>query len=135
MRIFEGDTYPSSKDAITLVVDPAGDKPAKTYLPTIHAGTHYQIGIDATDWYQPIQFTLTIREIAPPRIIANSSQLDSSGKFSARVEGTEGHNYRVTTSIDLITWTPVNEFPAITGEFAFESSAGGNNRFFRVEEF
>jgi len=135
LLIFEGDQFPTTKEAIVAAFDPNQRTAASVFLPTIHAGVHYQIGVDAIDWQQPAQITLKIRAIAPPRIIAGSAQFNGAGNFTARVEGIEGHNYRVTSSPNLKDWTTVAEFPAIVGEFSFETPPAPGSKFFRIEEF
>jgi hypothetical protein len=131
--LFTGDSIPTNPGAITVVGNTLTQ--AGLFLTEIHAGTHYQIGLDAVDWQQPVNFVLKITAIAPPKIVASSTSIDAAGVFHARVEGIEGRNYRVTSSADLEQWTPVGDFPAITGDFAFESNVAAGYRFFRVEEF
>jgi hypothetical protein len=131
--LFTGDSIPTNPSAITVVGNTLTQ--AGLFLTEIHAGTHYQIGLDAVDWQQPVNFVLKITAIAPPKIVASSISIDAGAVFHARVEGIEGRNYRVTSSADLEQWTPVGDFPAITGDFSFESNVAAGYRFFRVEEF
>jgi hypothetical protein len=132
--VFAGDTFPTNRSAVQFADAPQGRFPASIYLTDVRAGTHYQIGLDTVDWEQPSQFLLNIRAIAPPRILTSTAQI-LNGAFRARVEGTEGSNYRVTYSTNFTTWTFVSDHLNIPGEFTFETSnQEATRRFFRVEE-
>ncbi len=133
--IFEGDATPTAENVKFVVQASAdGTRPAATYLTDIRAGTHYQIGVDAVSWQQPVAFSLRIRAIAPPKIVVGTSRIQA-GIFRASVEGIDGRNYRVKSSPDLKTWNLVSEHPAITGRFDFESPVSGAQQFYRIEEF
>lgn len=132
--IFAGETFPPPAASVIRVFDPNGVLPASYYLTDVRAGTRYQIGLDSAPWEQPALFTLKIRAIAPPKIIASSVRIDAGGIFRARAEGTEGKSYVVRASANLIDWEFVSEHPTITGEFAFEAPRPTPYRFFRVEE-
>lgn len=140
LLIFTGNIGPNPAPAppagseVTVIPPSDAYTPASVYLPNVRAGQHYNIGVDCIGWQQPIRVSLRIRAIAPPRIVAGSSRVEG-GVFKARGEGIEGHSYRVVSSTDLSAWQLVQEFPAITGEFAFEGPAGPAYRFFRIEEY
>jgi hypothetical protein len=132
--VFAGDTFPTDENAVQVADAPGAQGTTSLYLTEIHAGTHYQIGLDGVDYEHPIAYTLKIRAIAPPRIISGSAHIEA-GVFKGRAEGIEGHNYRVKYSTDFKTWDLVSEHPAISGEFAFESPVEGAYRFYRIEEY
>jgi hypothetical protein len=134
MVVFSGDTFPPAANDVIAAFDPAERVPASIYLTDVHAGTHYQIGIDTVPWEQPALFSLKIRAVAPPRIIPGSVQIDATRTFRARAQGVQGKNYKVVASMNLLNWELISNHPNITGEFAFESPVGAGYRFFRIEE-
>lgn len=131
--LFSGDTFPPPAASVIRAFDPEGRIPAAYYLTDVRAGVAYQIGLDCASWEQPTIFSLRIRAIAPPKIIASSVQVDA-GVFRARAEGTEGKSYLVKGSTNLADWELVSEHLNITGEFAFQAQLSTPFRFFRIEE-
>jgi hypothetical protein len=132
--VFEGDTFPASRDGVIFDDDSTYVLPGAVTLNDVREGHHYRIGVDCVDWNRPTQFVLRIRGFAPPRILPATIRIEG-GLFRGTVDGTIGKNYRVKSSTDLKTWDFVKDFPAIEGQFTFENAVGPAYRFYRIEEY
>lgn len=131
---FQGTDFPTNVANVSIAsYDPATQAPAGLYVTDVRAGSHYVIGLDTADYEQPVQFSLRLREIAPPRILAGSGRI-LGGTFSATAEGIEGSSYRVTASTDLENWIPISTYTNISGQFSFQTPVATQYKFFRVEE-